>query len=61
MLTRLTVNRNTTPDILQLKHVTEDLFEVGHTEQLLDPGQEVRYERLEGRVETLVENLLKQT
>lgn len=61
MLTRLTVNRHTTPDILQLKHVTEDLFEVGHTEQLLDPGQEVRYERLEGRVETLVENLLKQT
>lgn len=61
MLTRLTVNRHTTPDILQLKHVTEDLFEVGHREQLLDPGQEVRYERLEGRVEILVENLLKQT
>lgn len=41
--------------------VTEDLFEVGHGEQLLDPGQEVRYERLEGGVETLVENLLKPT
>ena len=41
--------------------LSEDLFEVGHREQLLDPGQEVRYERLQGGVKALVENLLKQT
>lgn len=39
---------------------TEDLFEVRHREQLLDPGQEVRNEGLEGRVKTLVEDFLKQ-
>lgn len=38
----------------------EDLFEVRHREQLLNPGQEVRDEGLEGGVKTVVENLLKQ-
>lgn len=35
-----------------------DLFEVGHRKQLLDPGQKIAHEGLEGGVKVLVEDLL---
>ncbi len=67
------LHSETTPDIFILydwhmstwcacgEGFTENLFEVGDGKQLLDPGQEVGHERLESRVKTLVEHLLKQT
>lgn len=38
----------------------EDLFEVRHGEQLLNPGQEVAHQGLEGGVKTLIEDFLRE-
>lgn len=44
---------------LTVQGFTDHLFEVGNRKELLDPGQEVRYEGLEGGVKPLVKHLLE--
>lgn len=44
---------------LTVQGFTDHLFEVGNRKELLDPGQEVRYEGLQGGVKPLVKHLLE--
>lgn len=55
----LLIKTNCAPQLNDEVRFTTDLFEVRHWEQLLNSVKEVRNEGLEGRVKTIVEDLLK--